>query len=115
MGVNRKARAYRIRIKGHLDSSWSAWLGGATVLPQPDGETILCVSPEGQSALWALLSRLWDLGLPLICVECVSDGGAAAAPAAGTTTAQGTGTAATATQAAGVTSADVTPRRKGAP
>jgi hypothetical protein len=115
MGVNRGTSVYQIRVKGHLDSSWSAWLGGAVVLPQPNGETVLCVSPEGQSALWALLSRLWDLGLPLICFECVNDGGPAAAPAATTANAQCAGTGAAGTHAAGVPRVDVTPRREDIP
>jgi hypothetical protein len=74
MGRNREAYVYQIRIKCHLDSSWSAWLGGTTVLPQPDGETVLCASPVDQAALYALLGRLWDLGVPLISVERVGDG-----------------------------------------
>jgi hypothetical protein len=77
MCTDQEAQVYRIRIKGLLDSSWSAWLGGTAILPQPDEETLLCASLAGQAALHALLEKLRDVGLPLISVECVSDGQAA--------------------------------------
>jgi len=77
MCTDREAQVYRIRIKGLLDSSWSAWLGGIAILPQPGEETLLRASLAGQAALHALLEKLRDVGLPLISVECVSDGQAA--------------------------------------
>lgn len=74
MGERRDTSAYQIRIEGHLDSSWSTWLGGIAIRPQRGGETLLCTSPADQAALHVLLERLRDMGLVLISVECVSDG-----------------------------------------
>jgi hypothetical protein len=83
MCTSREAQVYQIRIKSLLDSSWSAWLGGIAILPQPDEETLLCASLADQAALHALLEKLRDVGLPLISVECVSDGHAAREAGAG--------------------------------
>jgi hypothetical protein len=73
MGKNGKAPVYQVRIQSQLDRSWSAWLGGSTISPQPDGQTVLYVSAEDQAALWSLLGKLWDLGLPLLSVQCIDD------------------------------------------
>jgi hypothetical protein len=31
----------QIRVRGHLDRSWSAWLAGLTITNRPGGETPL--------------------------------------------------------------------------
>ena len=61
--------AYQIRIKGHLDGSWSEWLGGLEISPLENGETVLTGPVRDQSALHGLLAKIRDLGLPLIAVE----------------------------------------------
>jgi hypothetical protein len=60
---------YQIRIKGHLDNSWSEWLGGLEICPMENGETVLAGPIRDQSALHGLLAKIRDLGLPLIAVE----------------------------------------------
>ena len=60
---------YEIRVKGLLDQSWSAWLGGLEVKPLENGETVLAGPIRDQSALHGLLHKIRDLGLPLIAVE----------------------------------------------
>ena len=60
---------YRIRIRGHLDPTWSAWLDGLTVAHSDDGTTELVGPLVDQSALFGLLSRLRDLGATLLLVE----------------------------------------------
>ena len=62
---------YQIRIKGHLDASWTSWFDGFTLTPQPDGTTILIGSVVDQPALHGLLTRIHSLGLPLLLVEQV--------------------------------------------
>lgn len=59
---------YRIRVKGHLDESWSDWFDGLEITSDED-ETLLCGSVVDQAALYGLLKKVRDLGLHLILVE----------------------------------------------
>ncbi|MCP4167918.1 MAG: hypothetical protein GY759_18775 [Chloroflexi bacterium] len=61
--------AYRIRIKGHLDSSWVDWFDGFNIVHQPDGTTLLIGAVVDQPALHGLLARIHSLGLHLLLVE----------------------------------------------
>jgi hypothetical protein len=60
---------YRIRIRGHLDPSWSTWFDGLIVTPAADGTTELAGPLADQAALFGLLARLRDLGATLLLVE----------------------------------------------
>jgi len=60
---------YVIRVQGHLDPQWSAWLGGLTVNHEADGNTTLFGPVLDQAALYGLLTRICDLGLTLISVN----------------------------------------------
>jgi len=62
---------YRIRIKGHLDTSWSDWLEGLTITPEADSETLLCGLVTDQASLYGLLKKVRDMGLGLISVSRV--------------------------------------------
>lgn len=67
--------SYEIRIQGYLSESWSDRMGGVAirVLSQP-GEapvTVLIGEFQDQAALTGVLSTLYDLGLPLLSVECL--------------------------------------------
>jgi hypothetical protein len=64
---------YQIRIKGHLNSTWSGWLDGLTVIHEGDGTTVLTGPVVDQPALHGLLTRIRDLGLPLLSVQQVDD------------------------------------------
>ena len=64
---------YHIRIKGHLDESWSAWLDDLVITHEADGVTRLSGPVADQSALLGLLRRLHDLGLTLISVTNAVD------------------------------------------
>jgi hypothetical protein len=59
---------YQIRVKGHLDSHWSAWFDGMTITNQPDGEAVLTGPLVDQAMLHGLLIKIRDLGLPLLAV-----------------------------------------------
>jgi hypothetical protein len=61
-------RRYEIRLKGHLDDRWAAWFDGLTITRQDDGTTLLTGPVADQAALHGLLSKVRDLGLPLIAV-----------------------------------------------
>jgi hypothetical protein len=56
---------YRIRIKGHLDDSWSEWFDGLAIT-QEDDTTLLAGTVTDQTALYGLLIKMRDLGLILI-------------------------------------------------
>ena len=59
---------YRIVVKGALDEDWSDWLGGLTIVPQPNGQTWLTGPVADQAALHGLLDRIRDTGLTLLSV-----------------------------------------------
>ena len=62
---------YQIRIKGHLDSQWSDWFGGMTIILEDNGDTLLTGIVIDQAALYGLLKKVRDLGMPLVSVNCV--------------------------------------------
>ena len=63
---------YHIRVKGHLDSQWSAWFDNMTISNQANGEAVLCGSLPDQGALHRVLIKIRDLGLPLLAVTTVA-------------------------------------------
>ena len=65
---------YEIRLKGHLDSRWSAWFDGLTITRCGNGTTIIHGPVADQAALHGLLQKTRDLGLPLISVTFVEPG-----------------------------------------
>ena len=60
---------YEIRVHGVLDTSWSVWLDGLEVRPLDGGQTLLTGTVRDQAALHGLLTKIRDLGLPLLGVE----------------------------------------------
>jgi hypothetical protein len=70
-GQDRESQIYQIRIRAHLDDSWSAWLEGLRVIPEADGTTLLEGPVVDQPALHGLLVRIRDLDLPLVAVTCI--------------------------------------------
>jgi hypothetical protein len=58
---------YEIRIKGHLDTLRAAWFEGLTVIREEDGSTLLTGRVD-QAALFGLLRKVRDLGMPLVSV-----------------------------------------------
>jgi hypothetical protein len=65
---------YEIRLKGHLDTRWAAWFDGLTLTRGSDGTTIIHGPVADQAALYGLLQKTRDLGLPLISVNYVEPG-----------------------------------------
>lgn len=63
------ANQYQIRVKGQLDSRWSDWFENFTITPQANGDTLIVGLVPDQPALYGLLKRIRDLGLPLLLVE----------------------------------------------
>ncbi len=74
---------YQIRIKGHLRPQWADWFEGLTITLEEDGDTLLTGQVIDQAALHGLLKKVRDLAMPLISVNRIEPGQAAAAqPAA---------------------------------
>lgn len=59
---------YELRVGGHLDRHWSAWFGGLTLVHEDDGTTTLRGAVADQAQLHGLLTKVRDLGTPLISV-----------------------------------------------
>jgi hypothetical protein len=64
-----------------LESHWSDWFDDLVVMTLDTGETLPVGTVVDQAALFGLLRKVRDLGLPLVSVQRVSSGDAAA-PAA---------------------------------
>ena len=59
---------YEIRLKGHLDTWWADQFEHMTFTYASDGTTILAGPVVDQAALYGLLRKVRDLGLPLLSV-----------------------------------------------
>jgi hypothetical protein len=57
---------YVICVQGHLDARWSEWLEGMAVRHEADGTSTLEGPLPDQSALHGVLTRMRDLGVPII-------------------------------------------------
>jgi hypothetical protein len=60
---------YQIRIEGHLDGQWTDWFYGLTVALEENGDTLLTGPIADQAALFGLLKKVRDLGMPLVSVN----------------------------------------------
>ena len=65
---------YRIRLEGHLDDQWTDWFGGMTITLEENGNTLLTGPVVDQAALFGLLKKVRDLGLPLVSLNRVESG-----------------------------------------
>jgi hypothetical protein len=59
---------YQIRIRGQLNEQWADWFAGLSITPGCDGDTLLTGPVVDQAALFGLLKKVRDLGLPLVSV-----------------------------------------------
>jgi hypothetical protein len=62
---------YQLRIAGHLDQHWSAWLGNLDLAHEEDGTTSLTGPITDQAELHGLLTKIRDLGVTLISLRVV--------------------------------------------
>ena len=60
---------YELRVKGVLDSRWSAWFDGLRITSDQPGQTTFTGPVADQAALHGLLAKVRDLGLPLLSVR----------------------------------------------
>jgi hypothetical protein len=62
---------YQIRISGHLGPQWMDWFDGFSIRLEENGDTTLTGGVEDQAALFGLLKKVRDLGMPLLSVSPV--------------------------------------------
>jgi hypothetical protein len=74
---------YEIRIKGHLADRWADWFGDLTITLEEDGDTLLTGPVVDQAALFGLLRKVRDLGMPLLSVNRIEPGQADASDVKG--------------------------------
>jgi hypothetical protein len=67
-GMNHAPGRYEIRVRGHLESRWAAWFDGMSLTHESDGTTSIHGPVVDQAALYGLLQKLRDVGLPLVSV-----------------------------------------------
>lgn len=61
---------YEIRLQGHLPAQrWDTWFENMVLSLTDEGETILTGPVTDQAALYGLLRKVRDLGLPLLSVS----------------------------------------------
>ena len=72
----RKAKLYEIKVRGHLGPHRFRAFEKLTVTLEASGKTTIAVRIADQAALYGLLVRIRDLGVPLLsvrCLECTDD------------------------------------------
>jgi hypothetical protein len=67
-GMDHAPGRYEIRVRGHLESRWAAWFDGMSLTHESDGTTSIHGPVVDQAALYGLLQKLRDVGLPLVSV-----------------------------------------------
>jgi hypothetical protein len=65
---------YQIRVTGQLGSEWTDWFEGLSITREDNGETLLSGPVADQAALYGLLRKVRDVGLPLLSVTRIKPG-----------------------------------------
>lgn len=60
--------SYCIRVKGQVGPEWPEWFDGMTITYDETNGTILSGQVVDQAALYGILNKIRDLGLPLLSV-----------------------------------------------
>lgn len=68
----RSPMIYQIRLESHLSPHWIDWFEGLTLTLEDNGETLLTGPVVDQAALYGLLRKVRDVGLPLISVTRIN-------------------------------------------
>ncbi len=59
---------FQIRVKGHLAGEWTDWFQCMAISLEENGDTLLTGPVADQAALYGLLKKVRDVGLPLVSV-----------------------------------------------
>ena len=62
---------YEVRVQGHLDDHWSAWLGELTIIRHHDGTSTLTGPVADQAQLHGMLTQLRDIGATLLSLNAL--------------------------------------------
>ena len=65
---------YQVRVEGQLGPQWADWFEGLAITQEEDGDTLLTGPIVDQAALYGLLKRVRDLGIPLVSVNRIPPG-----------------------------------------
>jgi hypothetical protein len=65
---------YQIRLQGQLGAEWRDWLGVMSITLADNGDTLVTGQVVDQAALYGLLRKVRDLGIPLLAVNRVQLG-----------------------------------------
>jgi hypothetical protein len=68
MDATDQAPIYQLRFQGHLGCQWTDWFEGLSITLEEDGSTLLTGPVVDQAALYGLLKKARNLGLPLVSV-----------------------------------------------
>lgn len=59
---------YQIKVKGHLGCQWANWFENMTIQQEASGDTTFTGPVIDQAALHGLLTKVRNLGLPLLSI-----------------------------------------------
>lgn len=62
------AQLYQFHLRGQLGGQWTDWFEGLSITLEENGDTLLTGPVADQAALYGLLKRVRDLGMPLVAV-----------------------------------------------
>ena len=65
----RQPQRYEIRFEGHLSPYRAQVFEGWEMVQAPEGETVLTGFVADQAALYGILNRIRDLGVPLLSLR----------------------------------------------
>lgn len=65
---------YQIRVRGHLDLSWSKWFDGFNISYEPDGTSNIIGTITDQAELIGILTKIHNLNLELLSVNLEAEG-----------------------------------------
>ena len=67
---------YRIEVRGWLEADWSEWFEGMAVQTGHDDGggliTVISGPVRDQAALQGILTKVWNLNLPVLVVTCLA-------------------------------------------
>ena len=66
-----QAMVYQFRIEGHLSDEWTNWFSDLAITREENGDTLLTGPVADQAALFGLLKKIRNLGLPLVSIDRV--------------------------------------------
>lgn len=69
--MNTASTTYAIRVDGHLDDHWSAWLGEPEMTRENDGTTTITASIVDQAQLHGVLASLRDIAAVIIELRAI--------------------------------------------